>query len=241
MNRQYYSQSGEDAIVWSLYPEDAPTGWVIEVGALDGVRFSNSYGFERCGWPSLCVEAHPDFFPLLKRNRPNSVCVHAAVSDHDDDAGMFFGNARGSLSTLKPELGPVFEKSFGAWFTGFEQYPVPIRTLNTILAENPPSGPIAMVSIDVEGSELDVLRGFDLPRYRPHVLIIEAFLPGEAQQLAQYLAPFGYQAARKLGNNLIFCRDAADVSVIQKANAAVPLIHVPHPLDVPNGMAATRG
>ncbi|MFZ0127247.1 MAG: FkbM family methyltransferase, partial [Xanthobacteraceae bacterium] len=55
---------------------------------------------------------------------------------------------------------------------------VPILTLNQILNDHLRGRTLHFVSIDVEGMECEVLRGLDLKKYRPWIMIVEATIPG---------------------------------------------------------------
>ncbi|HEX3053271.1 MAG TPA: FkbM family methyltransferase [Aggregatilineaceae bacterium] len=232
--KRYYSQHGEDFLLWQLFKDQAAPGYFVEVGALDGTRFSNTYSFEREGWTGICVEAHPDYIPLIKRNRPNSICVWAAAGDHDGEI-TFYTNSRGSLSTLDPSMEGFFRQNYGRYFTGFKPVQVPIKTLNTILSEaNAPSA-IDIVSIDVEGAEMLVLQGFDLTHYSPRVLVIEALDTDFEQNLDAHLQNHGYQRARTFGGNIFYCRSLADMDILAKASLkGYTLTHTTHPLDKKN-------
>ena len=50
---------------------------------------------------------------------------------------------------------------------------MPVRTLDEILTEARAPSPIDLLSVDVEGHELDVLRGFDFARWRPRLILLE--------------------------------------------------------------------
>lgn len=228
----YYGQNGEDAILWSLFCDKAEPGFFVDVGALDGLRFSNTYSFEQEGWKGICVEAHEKYFELLNKNRPNSICVHAAVSDHYQDEVNFYANSRGSLSTLDPTMEDYFRKHFGKYFTGFEVQRVMMRTLNSILEELKVRVSIDLVSIDVEGHEIAVLRGFNLAKYRPQVLVIESIFDEKRREIEAHLGEASYYKARELGGNIFYCRDRHDISKISKASNRIPLNHTPHPQDV---------
>ena len=228
--KQFYSQDGEDAVMWSLFGDDTP-GYFVEVGALDGRRFSNCYSFELAGWKGVCVEPHHDYIELVRRNRPGSTCVHAAVSDHDADAAPFFANRRGTLSTLDASKETLWKQRFARYFTGFDTQRVPVRTLTRILDEAGAPAPVDVVSIDVEGHELNVLRGLDFDKYRPRVLVIEALDAGAAAELEAFMSGKGYRKARQISSNLLFCRDEADAAVVAAAKSDVPRVWLPHPLD----------
>lgn len=59
-----------------------------------------------------------------------------------------------------------------------------------------------MVSIDTENTELDVLKGFDINRWKPKLLVIENNY--DESFIADYLKPFGYVRDRRVGGNDFF-------------------------------------
>ncbi len=202
--RHYYSQNGEDIILWSLFSDQMTPGFFIDVGALDGLRFSNTYSFEEAGWCGVCIEAHPVYIESLRRNRPNSIVVHAAIGDQDRESVDFYASDRESLSTLNPLLKEEPGKS-GYYFTGWDVKNVPIRTLNTILEENHIKSPIDIVSIDNEGKELLALYGFNLRKYRPRAFVIKVLDGNVEAKLDAYLEKFGYIQIRRIANSVFYC------------------------------------
>ena len=59
-------------------------GTFIELGALDGVTFSNTYLFEKClGWRGILIEPSRKNFEQLKKNRPDQALLNAAICDSD--------------------------------------------------------------------------------------------------------------------------------------------------------------
>lgn len=227
----YYSQNGEDAILWSLFINRKEPGYFVDVGALDGTRFSNTYSFELEGWNGVCIEAHNDYIDLLRKARPGSICVHAAVSDCNESEVKFYANKRGSLSTLDPSQEDYFRRQYGEFFTGFEVQKVQMRKLDSILEEVKAPSPIDVISIDVEGYEVEVLKGFDLSKYRPRVLVIEAIYDEEKVKMDAYMIGAGYIKTRELGSNIFYCRDRTDVQTIAHASNDISLMHTKHPLD----------
>ena len=95
------SQHGEDQYLLPMLLAatggDAP-GTFVELGALDGVTFSNTFAIERClGWSGVLIEADPVNFELLVKSERNVTRVHAAVCDeHTGAIPMSIG--RGALS-----------------------------------------------------------------------------------------------------------------------------------------------
>jgi hypothetical protein len=76
---------------------------------------------------------------------------------------------------------------------------VPIRTLDSILTEA--SSPVAFdfLSIDVEGHEIEVLRGFDIARWRPKLILLEDHVADLSRH--RYLTAAGYRIIRRYENN----------------------------------------
>jgi FkbM family methyltransferase len=231
---KFYAQHGEDSFVWSLFKDDKVPGFFVEVGALDGVRFSNTYAFEKIGWKGICVEAHPDYTHYLSMNRPRSHIVKAAAGKTDAFKVAFYTNKRGALSTLDPMMEDEF-KAYGKYFTGFQKIEVPMFKLDTILNEynksqHRPVETIDVLSIDVEGTEHDVIDGLNWLKYMPRVAIIE-ISNSNREKIEERMERNGYMLARVLGSNGIFCRERDDVKILTNAVPASDLIHVPHILD----------
>src|SRR5690606_4819167 len=76
---------------------------------------------------------------------------------------------------------------------------VPVRTLDDILAEAEAPSPLDLVSIDVEGHEVEVLRGFDFARWRPALILVEDHV-GDLRT-HRFLNASGYRLLRRVGNN----------------------------------------
>jgi Methyltransferase FkbM domain len=76
---------------------------------------------------------------------------------------------------------------------------VPIRTLDSILAEAGTPHGFDFLSIDVEGHEIEVLRGFDIARWRPRLILLEDHVADLSRH--RYLAAAGYRIIRRYENN----------------------------------------
>jgi len=116
-------------------------------------------------------------------------------------------------------------------FPGFAKVSVPARTLNSILSEHLPAGvTIDFLSVDVEGAELDVLRGLDLSRFPIRIIVAETNTPEAAGELGHYLSKQGYSQARAIEQNLFFAREPDDVAVLKYARVVCQTEKTVHPL-----------
>jgi FkbM family methyltransferase len=226
----FYSQHGEDYLAWRALGR--PThGYYVEVGALDGRRFSNTYALEQMGWSGVCIEAHPDYAQMTRGNRPGAIVVHAACCDQDCQSISFYTNRRGSLSALTPMDPALIQQRYSAYFHGYQEVKVPARTLSTILAEAAAPASIDLLSIDVEGHELPVLRGLDFDRYLPRIVAVEALGQADEALCDAFMADRGYRFARQLSANRFYTRESELALRLARQAIDVPLLRTAHPLD----------
>jgi len=234
---KYYSANGEDCLLWHFF-DFADKGLFLDVGAFDGIHFSNTYSFEIQGWKGVCVEPHPKIFPYLFKNRPGSVCLHAACApDMSARETTIFCEELGLLSTTRKAAG--YEnfvkdryKKRGLTFSGFKTATVPAITIDEIVQQRFPAGArIDLVSIDVEGAEMDVLKGFDVKRHKPGIIVIESNHPEQSEEMVEYLASqHDYLYAGTLVENLFFVRTKADVAKIRAIRIDCTIEPQRHPL-----------
>lgn len=212
MEKKFYAQNGEDILLWRVFADQA-SGIFVDIGAHNGLVLSNTLSFEQQGWTGLCVEAHPTYAKECAANR-KSIVVHAAAGKEDKDGVVFYMTNMGHLSTLDKTLESYFKSAFRKHFTGFKEVKVPLRTVNTML-DKCKFDHVDFISIDVEGTELDVLYGFDVKRFKPRIILSEAMNQGIGQKLIEHLTKQGYIFARKAGYNLFFCANESDVAILR--------------------------
>jgi len=226
--KKYYSQHGEDALLDLIFG-DQKEGFFVEVGCIDGRCFSNTLTFEERGWKGMCVEAHAGYIDMLKKNRPNSIVCHCAAGEADEDA-IFFANARGSLSTLDKTRETHFQNNFAPYFSGFEEQQIKKARLSTLL-DAYQIGEIDILSLDIEGYEVEAMKGLDLSRHCPKVMVIESDDSQHEAQLDALILPHGYTKAMKLYANLFYVRDKKLAKRLKEKRLVAQITHTMHPLD----------
>jgi FkbM family methyltransferase len=227
--KRFYSQHGEDVLLEEIF-KNQKSGFFVEIGCIDGRRFSNTLSLEKKGWCGICVEAHSDYIPLLKKNRPNSKVIHAAVSETDKDEVIFYANSRGSLSTLDKNQEERFRREYRDFFTGFKEQKVVQKTLNTLFKENKVKN-IDLLSVDVEGGEQNVLLGINFDQFKPRVMVIECENHQEERQLDKILLKPGYIKSVRVANNIFYTIDPMIHELVINQLSTATLTHTQHPLD----------
>lgn len=196
-----YSQHGEELYIWQQLGFK-PSGFFIEIGAYDGVRLSNSYFFERIGWKGILIEAHPELAKQCQLNRPNSTTLHAALGE-TDGGSVNFSMVSGKtgidtlsfVSTSEKQLLRI--KSNGGKIRNVKVHQ---RSLDSLLQEFKISE-VDFISIDVEGVELDILKGANLSTQKPRLLLIEDNSSGANRNVFDYLGCYGYNKIMTIGCN----------------------------------------
>ena len=155
----------EQALVQGFFGS-RPDGFYVEIGANDPVLHSQTHHLEQLGWEGILVEPQPELCERLRRERPRArVFGVACVARGARDEALLQLAADRAHSSLKAD-----HPTPGAVYVGTIR--VPARTLDGILEEcGDPR--VDFLSIDVEGAELEVLRGLDLTVRRPALLLIE--------------------------------------------------------------------
>jgi FkbM family methyltransferase len=226
-NPTFFSQHGEDILAWKVFgprPRNSPSAngpndpcgrFFVEVGMIDGVRFSNTLALERMGWRGLCVEAHPGFIDQVRANRPGSRVMHAAAADVSGPAMTFYADPRGDLSSLIRRDEKEMKARFGPWYQGVTAVSVPVRTLDEMLTEVNAPREFELLSIDIEGGEPAALKGLDLNKWRPRMMILEADDEQARRNLDALVEPAGYRCVRRVGVNAIYTRTTRDAWAVR--------------------------
>ena len=186
----YRSQNGEDRWLEAHFGKKR-SGFFVEVGAYDGVNLSNTHHFEQSGWNGILVEPDPDMAERCRRQRPRSSVFECAAGDPAGPREIAFFKVTGgeaySTTSLSAEHRERLERMGLAW----REVRVAVRTLDSMLEEVQASR-IDFVSIDVEGAELSVLRGFDIRRWKPDVVFVETNAARRDPEVRRYFVGNGY-------------------------------------------------
>ena len=185
-----------DSYIKDKFFPDYETGTMVEVGAAGPDKLSQSKYFRDLGWRCICVEPNPKF-AQMHRDVGNEIYEYACADYDADDVDFEVvntgSNNNESFSSLK--VGDDIAKScgyIGRITLNISNINVKVRKLDTILEEAKISR-INYIVVDVEGWELDVMRGFSLEKYRPKVIVLENNILDKQDEYNQYMEESGYK------------------------------------------------
>jgi FkbM family methyltransferase len=140
-------------------------GFYVEVGANDPIIGSQTYHLEQLGWHGLLIEPLPYLAELLKEKRKAKVVQFACSAPENHNKKLQFLMA-GVYSTLNKN--PI---AIGA--NSNEYAEVTCKTLDSILEENDVTPGFDFISIDIEGHEMEMFKGFTLQKWQPKLVLLE--------------------------------------------------------------------
>ena len=167
-----YVQRYEDLHLWRCF-SGATSGFYIDVGAGHPVYDNVSFLFYLAGWRGISVEPNPSLAALERAVRPRDVLYEGLAGSSAGEATLYLQRQFHGLSTTIPEQAAIAAKELGQ---SAEPLRRPVATLAELCAVHAPQQ-IDFLKIDVEGAETEVLRGADFARFRPKVIVIEAYKP----------------------------------------------------------------
>ncbi len=188
-----YAQQGEDLALWNMCQNlgiENPT--YLDIGAYDPISISNTYLFYTKGCKGVLVEPNPARWSRLESVRPRDTTLRAGIGfgDEPETTAPFYvvgGGSRNSgaaLSTFsKEEADAVPARTDGRHFVQ-EVIDMKLLNVNHVMQTHFQRAP-NLVSVDVEGLDLDILKTVDFARFRPDIFCVETvemgtfrFLPG---------------------------------------------------------------
>lgn len=184
-----FSPDQEAALVRDFF--GSVRGYFVEVGANEPEKESQSFHLEREGWTGALIEPQPDLADKLRKMRRSQV-FEAACSSPDRAGSRMTLYVLGPYSSFDPNLAVTGLRPEHA-------IEVPVRTLDDILQEAGAPCGFDLLSVDVEGHELDVLRGFDFARWQPRLILLEDHVTSLDKH--RFLTQAGYRLMRRTGLN----------------------------------------
>ena len=213
MRRGYFAQSALDKKLKRYINYDK--GFFVELGANDGFTASNTLYYEqKRNWRGILIEPSPNLFlscVYYRGKDGNSIYCNACVPFDfrekyvDIDYAYLMSVSKNLISddTDKDNSLKHAKRNFNKYQKSLT-FGAVARTLNSLLDESQAPKIIDLLSLDVEGVELDVLKGVNHSEYRFKYILVEC---RNIERLSEYLKQCGYKLIEKLSHHdYLFCQ-----------------------------------
>jgi FkbM family methyltransferase len=184
--KKLYSQFDEELVIRDFF-QDRRGGFFLDVGASQPVENSTTYYLEKhLGWSGIAIDALVDYQAAWAVTRPRSEYLVYLVTDHAGAMETFYKSVHRELSSVTKDR--EFEPG-----VPLDSEPIQVEstTLDKVLDDHAVKK-IDFVSMDIEESEPPALAGFDIERFRPELVCIEASASIQEAILA-YFHAHGYE------------------------------------------------
>ena len=176
---EFYSQYGQDKIVYDLFFKNKKNGTFVEIGASGA---SNCYFFEKnMGWRGLAIDGYKKLYEDIKKNR-NCTVLHKILSDKEENDEFIevkgYGHLYSGLISKMPEAQKLrIQRVLTKEDNKKENFGAKIKKVNTEKLSNVLDEfnltHIDYLSIDTEGSEIEILSTVDFDKVNIDVISVE--------------------------------------------------------------------
>jgi FkbM family methyltransferase len=170
-----YSLSSVDLIIDYIF-KYKKSGLYIDVGCQHPIANNNTYILYKKGWNGINLDLDKKNIDLFNIARPDDININIAVSDKSENVNLFYHHDGSPINTIN---------SHNAYFQKNKFKKIKLiksETLNKILENINFNKKVDYLNIDVEGHELNVLKGFNILKYKPSIISIE-YLDYKMKQL----------------------------------------------------------
>lgn len=168
--RKSWSQCGEDLILRYLFDLlQIARPCYIDIGAHHPWYYNNTYLFYRQGACGVNIEPDPSLHAGLRRGRRRDVNLNMGIGPREAEMDFYVMSSR-TLNTFSALEARKYVEQYGMRIVDTRR--IGVQTFAQVVDAHLGYTP-DLVSLDVEGMDLDVLRSIDFSHYRPHVFCVE--------------------------------------------------------------------
>jgi FkbM family methyltransferase len=181
----HFSGKNEELIIRHFF-RDRRGGFFLDVGAFHYKNGSNTYYLEKfLDWKGIAIDANKEFAQGYRKNRPGTRFYWFFVSDRSDEKADFY--------IVRDPKHPGMSSAIDSFVKGLEteRVVVPSITLDDLLTKIGVEK-INFLSMDIELSEPRALSGFDINKFKPELVCIEAHRQVR-DQIYSYFVHHGYK------------------------------------------------
>ena len=169
INKNFYSQFGEDRILDEIIPKDFYNGFYVDVGCFHPKKYSNTFMLFKRGWFGINIDMEESKIDTFNIARPKDYNFLGAISDKVEKVKIYRNQKFGVSSTIDPS---ILKKD-----DIIDENLITTTTLDNVINNSPyKNKEIDLLNIDTEGNDFKVLKSLNFNIYNPKVIIIETHL-----------------------------------------------------------------
>ncbi len=166
-------------------------GFFVEFGATNGVTFSNTYLLEsEFQWKGILAEPARYWHAALRSNRRCNIETDCVWHKSNDALVFNEVSSMKELSTVETLNAADFHAKTRK---NGKSYTVNTISLADLLEKHDAPRVVDYLSIDTEGSEHDILAGFNFEKYQFRVITCEHNFTPQREMIFELLSKHGYQ------------------------------------------------
>ncbi len=163
-----YGATGEDVLINKIFKNN--TGLFIDVGALHPVNGSLTYNLYKKGWKGFNFDIVQKNIRLFNIFRKRDTSINVALSSQSGFINSYIFGSGSGLNTLEKEWAEKWAKTINR---EYKTQKIKKTTISEIVKKYRIPKNIELLNIDVEGHEIDVLKGINFKLFRPKIITIE--------------------------------------------------------------------
>lgn len=195
-----HSQTDEEQVILNYFRDRK--GWFLDIGAYDGITYSNTHALALQGWRGICIEPTSNCFRKLRklyRGNYKIYCYNFAITS-DNGTSLIYENDDGLATLVEGELERWKDTEYK-----FKKATCFTMTFNRFYMEN--KHKYKFINIDAEGMDYDILTRMHLGELGCEMLCIEWNLHQDLKEkFTDYVKQFNMKLIHTTAENLIFAR-----------------------------------
>jgi len=198
-----YSQNNEEEIIAKYFNEHPPRfKQFLDVGAFDGIRYSNTYRLVELGWHGVCIEPSSKVFPVLVKNLGHNPKIRLIQTAVDTISGeRLLHETDDAVSTFHPEWKQRWVKKG----IKYSEVPRKVKTITMCMLFSMVGTNFSFINIDVERNNYDIFNTIDFSLLKDlQVLCIEH--DGMDKEIEMRMFRYGFNKICKNPENIIVAK-----------------------------------
>ena len=167
LNKKTYSLFGEDSAILKFFKNDKK-GFYVDIGCYHPTHINNTYLLYKKGWNGINIDVSQFSIDLFKFMRPDDLNYKCAVSETKKKVNLYYQKEHSQLTSINKLTAKKFIKG------RLKKKIINSYSLEEILSWGKYKDyEIDFLDVDVEGADLQVLRGLNFSKRKPKLICVE--------------------------------------------------------------------